>query len=143
MFNIQAAMGVAQLENIDEFIQKKKKNYQIYKEKFDAVPGFEIAATPGYSDNNHWFYALQMADAGHGSRRDQLMSFLEEEGIQTRPVWYLNHRQRPYLGCRTYEISTAVGLWEKTLNIPCSVGLPRKDLSRVADKIAQFSQRNY
>lgn len=136
--NIQAALGVAQLEKMDEFVQRKEKNYIVYKERFNAIHGVDLAATPGYADNNHWMYALQIKNAAEGSKRDGLMSYLAEKKIQTRPVWYLNHLQRPYQNCKSYEISKAIELYDKTLNIPCSVGLSLTDLNRVVEDIRQF-----
>ena len=59
------------------------------------------------------------------------MAFLDAHGVQTRPVWHLNHLQKPYRTCRAYRVETALGLWERTLNIPCSVGLRPEDAARV------------
>jgi dTDP-4-amino-4,6-dideoxygalactose transaminase len=138
--NIQAALGVAQLEKMDEFVQRKKKNYLVYKESFNAIHGVDLAAAPDYADNNYWMYALQVKNAAKGSKRDGLMSYLAGKKIQTRPVWYLNHLQRPYRNCRSYEIIKSIELYDKTLNIPCSVGLSLTDLNLVVEDIRQFIQ---
>ena len=46
-----------------------------------------------------------------------------ENNIEARPLWYLNHWQKPYKECRSYKIEQAEKLWERTLNVPCSPGL--------------------
>lgn len=129
--NIQAAMGVAQLEKLPEYIEIKKRNYRLYQEMIDAIPGLHLAQTPGYAHSNHWFYSLQIDENVYGKKRDELMAYFSENGIQTRPVWYLNHLQKPYRHCRSYKIEKAYKLLEKTLNVPCSVGLDRADIEKV------------
>jgi len=56
--NIQAAMGVAQLERLSEYIEIKKKNYESYKKEIDAIPGLHLAGTPDYAESNYWFYCF-------------------------------------------------------------------------------------
>lgn len=129
--NLQAALGVAQLECLPEFLEIKRANYRRYKEEIDRIPGLHLAEVPEYADNNCWMVALQIDKDRYGRDREETMAFLSEHGIQTRPVWYLNHRQKPYSKCRTYRIEKAPRLWEQTLNLPCSVGLTPKDLQRV------------
>ncbi|MFC2093010.1 LegC family aminotransferase [Bacteroidota bacterium] len=121
--NIQAALGVAQLEQLPEYLKIKKKNYQSYKEEIDKIPGFHLAETPDYAENNHWMYELQLDKEIYGKDREELMQYLTENKIQSRPVWFLNHLQKPYKGCQSYKIEKATKLWEITLNIPCSVSI--------------------
>jgi len=133
--NIQAALGVAQLENLPEFIKIKKRNFDMHKEKINKIPGLHLAETPDYAENNHWMYALQIDKDKYGKDREKLMQYLSEKGIQTRPVWYLNHLQKPYEDCQNYKIEKAVELWENTLNIPCSVNLKEKSITIVAETL--------
>jgi len=133
--NIQAAFGVAQLEKLPEFIEIKKRNYNKYKEYINNIPGLHLAETPDYADNNHWMYALQIDKDIYGKDREKLMQYLSEKGIQTRPVWYLNHMQKPYKGCQNYKIEKAIELLEKTLNIPCSVNLKDKSINIIVETL--------
>jgi len=131
--NIQAALGVAQLEQLPEYLEIKRNNYWIYKDEIDKIKGLHLAETPEYADTNHWMYALQIDKSGYGKDREELMKYLLDHKIQTRPVWYLNHLQKPYKNCQTYKIEKAFELLEKTLNIPCSVNLSSEDVKRVLD----------
>lgn len=133
--NIQAALGVAQLEKLPEIIEIKKRNFSIYKEKINEIPGLHLAETPEYAENNHWMYALQIDKDKYGKDREKLMQYLSEKGIQTRPVWYLNHLQKPYKGYQNYKIEKAVELWENTLNIPCSVNLTNESIHKVLENL--------
>jgi aminotransferase in exopolysaccharide biosynthesis len=121
--NIQASLGVAQLEQLSKYLEIKKSNYQRYKSKIDKIPGLHLAETPDYAENNHWMYALQIDKDVYGKDIEQLMGYLLENQIQTRPVWYPNHLQKPYKGCQSYKIEKATKLWEIMLNIPCSVSI--------------------
>lgn len=131
--NIQAALGVAQLERLKEFIVIKKNNYQHYQERIAAIAGLELAAVPEYAAVNYWMYCLQIDSAVYGRDRENLMAFLAERNIQTRPVWHLNHLQKPYRDCQNYRIENALRLYDITLNIPCSTNLKEADVERVCE----------
>jgi dTDP-4-amino-4,6-dideoxygalactose transaminase len=133
--NIQAALGVAQLEKLAEYLEIKKNNYQIYKNEIDKIPGLHLADVPSYSKNNYWMYPVQIDKAIYRKDREGLMRHLAERKIETRPVWYLNHLQKPYRDCQSYRIEKAFQMWEKTLNIPCSVNLKRDEIDRVIKEL--------
>jgi aminotransferase in exopolysaccharide biosynthesis len=129
--NIQAAMGVAQLEKLPEFIDTKRRNYQIYKQQIDEIAGLCIAETPAYACSNCWYYCMQIDKNVYGMDREGLMLHLQEKGIQSRPLWQLNHLQIPYEKCYGYDIAMAVKLLDNTLNIPCSVNLTDRQTDEV------------
>jgi perosamine synthetase len=135
MNNIQAAMGVAQLEQLDRFIEIKRNNYSIYKTEISNIDGLTIADVPEYCNPNFWFYALEIDKEKYGKDREELMKYLDDNGIQTRPVWYLNHLQNPYKENQSYRIEKALELWEKTLNLPCSVRLNEENIEKVINKL--------
>ncbi|MFC2156954.1 LegC family aminotransferase [Acidobacteriota bacterium] len=129
--NVQAAMGVAQLERLHDYVEIKKRNYQTYKSAIDQIKGLELAELPGYAYNNHWMYALRIDRDLYGLDRDSLMDRLDQNGIQSRPLWELNSRQKPYRECFSFHIEKAKNLHEITLNIPCSVGLTMDEIEKV------------
>ena len=129
--NIQAAMGVAQLEKLQEFIEAKEQNYKIYKDGIDKIHGLHLNETPDYAQSNYWFYCLQVDKEKYGKDRDELIEHLSKSGIQSRPLWYLNHMQVPYKSCQSYAIDKAYDLLEKTINIPCSANLTEKQIKKV------------
>ncbi|UCG30870.1 MAG: LegC family aminotransferase [candidate division WOR-3 bacterium] len=129
--NIQAALGVAQLEQLPGFIKVKRSNYELYKQRLDEIPGLGLAETPDYAVSNCWYYCMQVDRTTYGMDREQLMIYLQENGIQSRPLWQLNHQQKPYLECQSYHIERAHILLEKTLNIPCSIDLTSRQINKV------------
>ena len=88
---------------------------------------------PEYAENNYWMYALQIDKNIYKKDREELMDYLSNHKIQTRPVWHLNHLQRPYKDRQNYKIEKALELVEKTLNIPCSVNLAKQDINRILE----------
>lgn len=131
--NIQAALGVAQLERLPEFLQIKKQNYQSYKEAIDQIEGLQLAPVPDYAANNHWLYALQIDEQQYGFSKMELIEKLARNQIQARPVWYLNHWQKPYKHNQAYKIENAVSLFEKTVNIPSSVNLKKEEIFSIIE----------
>ena len=129
--NIQAALGVAQLEQLPKYLKLKRKNYQLYKEEIEKIPGLHIVEIPDYAYNNHWMYALQIDKSVYGKDREELMKYLLDNKVQSRPVWQLNHLQKPYKDCKNYKIEKANELWEETLNIPCSVNLKINNIEKI------------
>lgn len=133
--NMQAALGLAQLERLEGLIKAKKRNYALYKRMLEGTAGVEILGTPEGTSPNYWFYSLIVEKKGFGMDRDAVMKHLQVKGIQTRPVWYLNHLQRPYRGNRAYRIEKAPRFWRTVLNLPCNANLKREQIKYVTSAI--------
>lgn len=131
MNNIQAAVGIAQLESFQSFLKIKKENYHFYKEEIDRIKGLHIAEVPEYADNNYWMYGLQIDMDQYPFSREELMRKLNEVGIQTRPVWFLNHLQKYLCDFENYDIDNAIKFRDMTLNIPCSTNLKKTEIEEV------------
>ena len=131
--NIQAAMGVAQLEQLPKFLKIKKKTYQKYKEYINEIPGLLIADVPEYADNNNWMVSMQINKDIYGKDREQLMANLSENNVETRPVWQLNHLQKPYKNCQSYKIEKAPDLLDKSINIPSSVNISADQINIIKE----------
>lgn len=138
--NLQAALGLAQLERLREFIRTKKRNYQLYKKELNGVDGIKIM---GYSDGtqpNYWFYSLLMDKNRYGMNKDGLMFALAKHKIEARPLWYLNHLQRPYRNTQAYKIEKAIWFWKRVLNIPCSTNLREEEVRMVTQAIRRLGE---
>jgi perosamine synthetase len=133
--NIQAALGVAQLEMLAGFLERKREIYDQYRSALKGLDGLSIAEVPDYADNNHWMNVLQIDSGAFGEDREALMGRLEANGIETRPVWALNHTQKPYKNCQIYLIERAEGLLNNSLCLPSSTNLSDEDLHVVVSKL--------
>lgn len=135
MLNLQAALGVSQIEQLEKFIETKKENYKVYKKEMSEVDGIEILSFGNSIRANHWFYSLYIDDKRFGESRDQLMHRLIEKGIQCRPVWKLIHTLKPYIDSQRYEIEKAIKYADHILNIPCSTNLKKEEVRYICDII--------
>lgn len=133
MTNLQAALGIAQLEQLETFIAVKERNYNRYQELFDGVEGLRLLPFRDGIRSNRWFYSLYVD--GFALNRDELIRYLAENKIQSRPIWGLIHEQKPYQGARCYKITRAYEYWRHVVNIPCSTNLSLDDVERVAECI--------
>ncbi|MDK2967539.1 MULTISPECIES: LegC family aminotransferase [Lacrimispora] len=133
MTNLQAALGVGQLECLEDYITIKIKNYDYYTEALQAFPDAALIPFNERARNNHWFYSLLLTNKK--TKKDTLMKQLKEAGIETRPVWKLNHTQTIYQSCQSYYIAKAPFYQRRILNLPCSVNLTEDDMDFVIEAI--------
>ena len=126
--NIQAAMGVAQLEQLPKFLKRKDDISRYYKTEIEGVEGVALATVPDYAENNHWMNIIQVYSEIYGDDIETLMLQLKQSGIQTRPVWHLNHLQKPYENNYSFMIENAPLLLKKSLCLPSSTKLRNRDL---------------
>lgn len=127
MTNLQAAIGLAQLERLDDFIKIKHDNYDRYESQ-----DIHLLAFSKNVNSNKWFYSY-ITDY-----RDRLIKHLNNKGIQTRPVWNLNHLQKPYINFQNYKIEKALYFRDKVINLPCSTNLSFNDIDYIAGLIKDF-----
>ena len=129
--NLQAALGLAQLEQISEFLFRKREILNKYKKAINNIDGLTIVDVPSYAQNNHWMILLQIDKKTYGEDREELMHRLEKNSIQTRPVWAPIHMQKPYRSCQSYCIEKAEELVGNSLNLPSSTNISDEDLDKV------------
>lgn len=135
MLNLQAALGVDQIDRLEDFIETKKLNYKLYKEQLSTVNGVELIPFKEETRANHWFYSVLVDKERYGLSRDELLEKLNEAGIQSRPVWKLIHKQKPYAQCLAYKIEKADYYEERILNLPCTSNLTEDDVRYVCEVI--------
>lgn len=128
MTNLQAALGLAQFEQLEKFIKAKEDNYSKY---IDA--GLNLLPFDENLRSNRWFYSL-LTD-----KRDELIKYLSDNKIQTRPIWKLIHTLKPYENCQSYKIEKAKMYYDKIVNIPCSTNLKDEEIEKVIKTIKNLS----
>lgn len=133
--NIQSALGVAQLEQLPNILKRKKEIFKQYSENIKRVEGVSLAPLPNYAKNNHWLNIIQIDDKIFGKRIDSLIKHLDKFKIQSRPVWRLNHKQKPYKNFQTYKIEKSTKLVKKSLCLPSSQSISNSDIDFIIQKI--------
>ncbi|AQQ09148.1 Putative pyridoxal phosphate-dependent aminotransferase EpsN [Sedimentisphaera cyanobacteriorum] len=137
---VQAAIGLGQIEQIDNFIAHKKASFEKYKQAVSEIDGLRLIEIPDYCDSNYWFYSLFIEDS-YPLSRDDLIHKFKENNIQVRPIWNLNHHQKPYRSCQAYNIEKAEYFFEHIVNLPCSSNLRDEEIQRVCYVLAGNGQK--
>jgi perosamine synthetase len=120
--NINAALGCAQLEQMDYFLKTKRMLAEQYEAAFSKVEGVSFVLEPQYAKSNYWLNAI-LLDEKYQSERDGLLEFLNQEKIGARPVWELMHTLPMYQQSPRMNLSVAESLAARLINIPSSVVL--------------------
>jgi aminotransferase in exopolysaccharide biosynthesis len=135
MTNIQAAFGTDQIDRLEGFIETKIRNYNLYKKAIEDIEGLTLLPFRSDARANNWFYSVIVDKDKYGMDRDELLRKLNDENIQTRPLWRLIHKQKPYLNSQSYKIEKAEFYEKNLINIPCSSNLSEDEVGIVVEKL--------
>lgn len=141
MTNIQAALGLAQLEQIDKFLQKKRHIGALYNDHFKDLHGVQLPlAKSDFADNIYWVYGLVL-DEQDGRKAVDIMRVLGEKKIGTRPFFYPMNKQPALhkLGfCKNNKCPEAERLSEFGFYVPSGLGLSDDEIAIVADEVKKI-----
>ena len=140
MTNMQAALGLAQLERLDDFVTRKRSMGKRYSELLDGVRGLQLPlVNTEYAENIYWVYGLLMNDST-GLNAEQAMKCLAEKGIGTRPFFYPMHQQ-PVLKKMGFfkndNYPVAERLCRKGFYIPSGLALNDVQIKRCAEAVRE------
>jgi len=122
MPNINAALGCAQLEQLPDFIEKKRALALRYQEAFAGVEGIRIFKEAEFARSNYWLNVL-LLDEAYSDQRDKLLELTNKSGIMTRPAWTLMPRLPIYKDCPGMDLACAEDLERRLINLPSSAFL--------------------
>ncbi len=132
MTNLQAALGCAQLEQLDAFINKKRTLAARYNDALKDVTGITLPPEKEWAKNVYWMYSVLVED-DYPLSRDELAAALKEKGIDTRPFFTPIHQQPPYKGQPRCPV--AEELATKGINLPSGVTLTEEQVTVVCEVI--------
>ena len=132
MTNIQAAIGLAQLERIDEMIAIRRRNAACYNRCLAGVPGLTLPVEKDWAKNVYWMYSVIIEDE-FGLTRDEVRARLREAGIETRPFFYPVHTLPMYNTGQSLPIAENLG--RRGINLPSSATLTPEDIDFVCETL--------
>lgn len=135
MPNILAAMGCAQLENIDKYINIKRENATMYNELLKAINGVTLPVEKNNVKNVYWLYSI-LIEENYPLSRDELILKLKKNGIEARPFFMAVHEMPPYKECRCSDMSVTSELVSKGINLPSSIELKKEEIEKICNVIA-------
>lgn len=115
--NINAALLVAQLENLDRFLRSKRELAGIYQDFF-SKQDIDFIKEPKDAQSNYWLQAVLLKDK---KQRDEFLEFTNANGVMTRPIWRLMNELEMFQDCQATNLENAKFLEERVVNIPSSV----------------------
>ena len=138
--NVQAALGVAQMELLDCYVESKRRIASVYENAFQSLAGIYPMRQALWARSVYWMYTIVVREAECGVSSRQLMRACSSVGIQTRPLWQPLHLSPALARSQSIGGQVAEDLWRSALSLPCSVGLTALDQKRVIDVVAANSQ---
>jgi perosamine synthetase len=141
--NLQAAVGVAQLERADELVDRRRAVARRYRERLRGVPGLQLPVERPGVRNVFWMYGIVVDEAAYGMGRDALAEALRREGFDSRPFFRPLHRQK-VLARRGVSVAGEFPVTERIaaggLYLPTGPVITGKEIDRVADAILRLGR---
>ncbi|WP_052669233.1 DegT/DnrJ/EryC1/StrS family aminotransferase [Nitriliruptor alkaliphilus] len=130
MTNVQAAVGCAQMEQLDTFVATKRRIQATYTERFSDLADVRPIPQASWADSACWFagFSLEGWDADQVAA---LRAGLRDDGIDARPFWKPMHLQRPYADAPAEPLPVTEDVWQRLITLPCSTGITDDELGRV------------
>jgi perosamine synthetase len=122
--NLNAALGCAQLEELEGFIADKRRLADRYAAAFADVPGLAFVREPEFGRSNYWLNAI-LLDPANAGLRDPILEATNDAGFMTRPVWRLMHRLPMYAASPRMDLPVSESIEARLINIPSSAKLGR------------------
>lgn len=120
--NLNAALGCAQLEQLPTMLAAKRALFARYQAAFSSVNGVALVAEPEQCQSNYWLQSL-LLDGDQADQRDPVLSATNAAGYMTRPAWILMHELSQFKDCPRMDLTMAVSLSQRLINIPSSSSL--------------------
>lgn len=138
MTNLQAAVGVAQMEMLDAFVEAKRRIAAAYEAAFAGLPGVGAFPEPEWARSAAWFSGLVLEGDAGASRAAALRKHLREKGIDARPFWKPMHLQIPFRASPATAMPVCEDLWPRIVTLPCSTHLGEADRDYVSTAVREW-----
>jgi pyridoxal phosphate-dependent aminotransferase EpsN len=140
--NLLAAVGLAQLEVLDQRVAARRCNFEAYQQRLGQLPGVSFMPEASYGRSNRWLTVVLFDAETFGSTADDVRRALEAKNIESRPVWKPLHLQPAFAGCRARGGRVAQQLFQTGLCLPSGSSLTSHELSRVCECIEACSKQS-
>lgn len=131
--NLNAALGVAQLENLNYFLKLKRKLFQNYSQNFFGVDGLSIFKEGKNIKSNYWLQTLVL-DNKQKKIKNKILHYCYKKKIYLRPAWKLISKLKPYRKCQRMDLSGAKDIYDRVVNLPSSQSIILKNLQKKTKK---------
>jgi perosamine synthetase len=138
MTNLQAAIGLAQMERVKDFLAYRRTVVERYNEHLRGVEGIILPPAATWAKNVHWLYSIVIDERRSGVDRDSMAAGLADRGIETRPFFYPLHGQPPYSSDETDRYPVTDWLAPRGLSLPTANDIRLDEVDRVGMAIKRI-----
>jgi perosamine synthetase len=138
MTNIQAAIGCAQLEQIETILARRKAIAAAYEAGLAGLTGLSRPPVAPWAENVYWMYSV-LVEPGFGPNREAVRAGLRERGVDSRPFFVPLHELPPYRQDAPFPVTTALAA--KGINLPSGTGLRPEEITQVCDALRGLARR--
>lgn len=124
--NINAALGCAQLEQLPQVLESKRRLAEMYAEVFADIDGVRLVTEPPGCRSNYWLQTL-LLDVSRSDERDAILAATNDAGFMTRPSWKLMHSLPAFKDCQAMPLEVAESLGRRIINLPSNVALSGRE----------------
>ena len=135
MTNLQAAIGVAQIDRVEDIIKRKREIAILYSNEFESIPGIKTHPEMPWAKNVFWLYSILIDEKKYGYTRDDLTTYLSGYGIETRKFFYPLSIMPIYRKYVTHEYPTSFYLSKHGINLPSGPKISDNELISVIELI--------
>ena len=139
MTNMQAAIGCAQMERIEELVAKKRQVASWYDELLSGIKDITLPVEKSYAKNTYWMYSI-LIDSKSETERDAFMEYLSKNGIDTRPFFYLMTDMMPYKKYKSDDLTIAKRIAAQGVNLPSSTLLEYEHIEQIVKEIRLYGE---
>lgn len=132
--NLQAALGVAQMERIDGILARKREIAAAYTHGLSRIPGLTLPGEASWASAVYWLYSIVIDEAEFGWTRDEVMAYLKDHDVETRPVFPLVHQQPCYDLAGRFDVAERLSAFG--LSLPSAVTLQPAAVDRIVSLLA-------
>ncbi len=134
--NLQAAVGVAQMERIEQMIERRRQIFQKYEQAFNDLPGWNGPASVDGGKSNYWLYIALLDPDRFGMTSRELMAKLRERQIESRPL-FAPACENKYLNCDDgpERFPVAYDIWKRGIALPSGAGLTDVQIDQVINAV--------
>jgi len=132
--NLQAAVGCAQMESLNQYVEKKREIARFYCDAFSDLPGVRPFPKPDYANSACWFSGFVLENGDPSGLRKELRN----KGIDARPFWKPLNLQLPFSDAPRANLDVSEYIWSRIVTLPCSTGISDDELGIVANSVRQL-----
>lgn len=134
MTNLQAAVGVAQMERLNSFLKKKRYIRQYYEKRMSELKEMGFSFIPTTDGSSCWFSGFVLPKNAVLDTAKKICAQLKNSEIEAKTFWKPIHLQKPYVDCPRSRIDNSESLWQRIITLPCSTSITEEELEFVVNK---------